>query len=375
MRTPLPHGSLVVAALGAMAVWLAVDRLRWVPDDPVHAAKVHAGQIMEEGIAVLRAERERRGLGWSEGRDPNRTALIGRDYTDLTTTLGSLPAKRMATNPNMAGLVVELLDRAGVRRGGAIAVALSGSFPALNLAVLAATRAMELRPVIISSVGASSYGANEPGWTWPEMERVLAERGIVRHRSVRIALGGIIDEHGGLDGTGIELGGEAIRRSGVPLLDEGGRATLEHDILRRLELYRTGCDGRPRAFVNVGGSLTSLGGGSEARVFPPGLIRKGDWTPDLRRGLIARMVEEGVPVVHLLDVRRLAARYGLPFDPVPLPAVPDGAVMRPRRYARVLAAGGLLALGLVLMAIDRANWKVRRIPPWQAGGPVRRLSA
>lgn len=358
MPTTLERRALVLAAVGAVAVWLAVDRLRWLPADPVHAAKLHAVQIMQEGIVVLRAERTRRGLTWDGAVDPNRTGLIGSAYTDLTTTLGVLPAKRTSTNPNMAGLVVELLVQAGTGRGDAIAVAFSGSFPALNLAVLAAARAMELRPVIISSVGASSYGANEPGWTWPDMERVLAERGIIRHRSTRIALGGIVDEQGGLDGTGFELGGAAVRRSGVPLLDEGGRATLEHDVARRMELFRDGCGGTPKAFVNVGGALTSLGG-SERQVFPAGLIRQLELPPEPRRGVIARMIADGVPVVHLLDVRKLASRYGLPFDPVPLPTGPVGAVIRPRRLGQALAAGGLGVLLIVLVAAERRSRKMR----------------
>lgn len=367
MYPPLEHRTLVLAALGAVAVWLAVDLGRWLPADPVHAAKVRAAQIMQEGIATLRAEREQRGLAWDDAVDPNRTGLIGRDYTDLTTTLGALPAKRTATNPNLAGLVVELLDHAGVQRGDAIAVNFSGSFPALNLAVLSAARALELRPAIISSVGASSYGANEPDWTWLDAERVLADRGVTRHRSAWAALGGIIDERGGLDGTGVERGLAAIRRSGVPLLDEGGRATLERDVLRRLRLYREAGGGPPRAFVNVGGSLAALGGVSEAQVFPAGLIRTLEATRDPRRGLIARMAEDAIPVVHLLDVRHLAARYGLPFDPVPLPDVPSGAVMRPRRFGRVLAVAGLCAVAALLAAVHRQDRK-RRQKRGQSGG-------
>lgn len=360
MPPPLEPRSLVLAALGALAVWLAVDLGRRLPPDPVHAAKLQAAQVMQEGILALRAERERRGLPWDDVVDPNHTALIGSDYTDLTTTLGSLPAKRTATNPNLAGLVVELLDEAGVKRGDAIAVNLSGSFPALNLAVLAATRALDLRPFVVSSVGASSFGANDPAWTWLDAERVLADRGIIRHRSARAALGGIIDANGGLDGTGLDLGLAAIRRSGVPLLDEGGRTTLEHDVLRRMELFRTGCGGVPRAFVNVGGSLAALGAVSEAQVFPAGVIRKVDGANDPRRGLIARMAADGVPVVHLLDLKHLVARYGLPFDPVPLPGVPDGAVMRPRRFGRALAVAGLVAVGLLLTAVHLQGRKRRQ---------------
>jgi poly-gamma-glutamate system protein len=360
MYPPLEHRALVLAALGAVVVWLGVDLGRRLPADPGQDAKVQAARIMQEGISTLRAERMRRGLAWDDALDPNHTGLIGRDYSDLTTTLGSLPAKRTATNPNLAGLVVELLDAAGVRRGEAIAVNFSGSFPALNLAVLAAARALDLRPAIISSVGASSYGANEPDWTWLEVERILAESGVTRHRSAWAALGGIIDERGGLDGTGIDLGRAAIQRNGVPLLDEGGRATVARDVLRRMSFYREACGGRPRAFVNVGGSLAALGAVSDAQVFPAGLIRDPVRSSDPRRGLVARMAEEQIPVIHLLDVRHLAARYGLPYDPVPLPGIPSGAVMRPRRHGRALAAAGLGAMAVMLVALHRHRRKLRQ---------------
>jgi poly-gamma-glutamate system protein len=374
MYPPFEHRALVFAALGAVAVWLAVDLGRRLPADPVHDAKMQAARIMQEGIVTLRLERERRGLAWYDALDPNHTGLIGRDYSDLTTTLGSLPAKRTATNPNLAGLVVELLDAAGVRRGDAIAVNFSGSFPALNLAVLAAARALELRPAIISSVGASSHGANDPDWTWLDVEHVLAERGVTRHRSDWAALGGIIDERGGLDGTGITLGLAAIRRNGVPLLDEGGRATVERDVLRRMSLYREACGGRPRVFVNVGGSLAALGAVSDAQTYPAGLIRDVAATGDPRRGLIARMAEEAVPVVHLLDVRHLATRYGLPYDPVPLPEVPSGAVMRPRRFGRTLAVAGLGAMAVVL-AVAHRHGRRRRQKRGQSGGSPSLMTA
>lgn len=353
MRTGLGQRGLLAIALGAMGIWLAVDRLRWLPPDPEYLVKVRGAAIMRQGLEVLREERERRGLPWDLSSDPNRTGLIGRAYSDLTTTSGFLPAKRTATNPNMAGLVVELLQEAGVRSGDSVAAVFSGSFPGWNLAVLSAGRAMKLRLAIISSVGASSYGANEPEWSWPEMERVLAEHGVIVHRSARVALGGIIDEHGGLDGTGLEVGAEAIRRSGGHFLDEGGRATLERDVQRRMEFLLAACGGKPSAFVNVGGALTSLGGTSDSRLYPGGLIRHLAPSSDPRRGLIARMVEREVPVVHLLDARHLAARYGLPFDPVPLPAGPHGTVMRPRRFGPWLAWGGLVVLGLAAVVVAR----------------------
>lgn len=362
MRRTADRRALAVTALVAVAVWMAVDRLRWLTPDPIHLAKLQAAELMQRGTEALRAESERRGLPWDDAVDPNRTALVGHAYTDLTTTLGSLPAKRTSTNPNMAGVVVELLARSGVQRGDPIAVSFSGSFPALNLAVLSATAALELRPTIISSVGASSFGANDPRWTWIDMEQVLFAKGVTSHRSACAALGGVIDERGGLDGTGIDLARAAIERSGVPLLDEGGRATLEHDVRRRLAIFRDGCGGTPRAFVNVGGGLTSLGATGDDRIFPPGLNVRDDGERDPRRGLIARMLEQHVPVVHLLDVQRLATRHGLPVDPQPLPAVPSGAVMRPQRHGRLLAVLGIIVLGVSVVVLDRRSARTSSLP-------------
>jgi hypothetical protein len=35
--------------------------------------------------------------------------------------------------------------------------------------------------------------------------------------------------------------------------------------------------------------------------------------------LIVEALADGVPVLHLLNMRSLAAAWGLPYDPIPLP--------------------------------------------------------
>ena len=88
------------------------------PDaDPLHARKVQAAEQMEAAARVVAAERLRRGIPIDPDTDPNRTGLIGPEYTPITTTLGHLGAKRTSTNPNMAGLIVHLLGQAGASRG------------------------------------------------------------------------------------------------------------------------------------------------------------------------------------------------------------------------------------------------------------------
>ena len=83
------------------------------------------------------------------------------------------------------------------------------------------------------------------------------------------SLGGIAGAHGGLDGTGIEVGLKAIRRNGIPLLEEGGSSTLTADVRKRLALFDQAVAGRrPAAFINVGGSLTSVGDGPASEPWP-----------------------------------------------------------------------------------------------------------
>ncbi len=309
---------------------------------------------MRSAIAAIREERIRLGLPIDAALDPNQTGMIGSDYTDLTTTLGSLSSKRTSANPNFAGAVVEMLHEAGVKHGGSVAISFSGSFPALNIAVLAAVHALELRPAIISSIGASMYGANEPELTWLDMERVLKQRGVLPYASNAAALGGIVETEGGLDGTGIGAGLRAIERCNVPYLEEHGEQSVEQDIDTRLEIYeRILGSKRPDAFINVGGSLASIGVCPEAAMLSTGFVRHIRTCGGPKRGIIFRMAERGVPVIHLLNIKRLARRYGLPSDPVPLPAVPDGRVMKAYTYPRLSSLSCLVALCALLIILRR----------------------
>ena len=61
----------------------------------------------------------------------------------------------------MGALLVQMLTEAGVKSGDTIGAGFSGSFPTLNLAVLAAGEAMNVKVIYIASMGASTFGANQ----------------------------------------------------------------------------------------------------------------------------------------------------------------------------------------------------------------------
>lgn len=350
-------GSVKTVSLGLIAslsvvLILSLESVKAPKSDPLFSRKLAAAELMRTSMGAVREERVRLGIPIDPALDPNRTGMIGSEYTDLTTTLGSLSSKRTSTNPNFAGAVIGMLYEAGVKPGGCVAISFSGSFPALNIAVLAAVHTMRLRPAIISSVGASMYGANEPELTWLDMERILRQRGILPYASSAAALGGIVETEGGLDGTGMGAGLRAVERCGVPYLEEHGERTIESDIERRMAIYNIVLGGsRPDAYINIGGSLTSLGTCPEAAMLPTGLMHRVRRCSKPGRGIIFRMGEMGVPVIHLLNIKRIARRYGLPSDPVPLPPVPDGQVMKTYAYPVLPSASAIALLCLLLIIL------------------------
>ena len=348
--------TLAILAASALAVVVSLEMGRWLRPDPLRGEKDAAVELMRRSTQAVRQEKLRIGIPVDRRLDTNDTGLIGVEYTDITTTLGSLSAKRTSTNPAFAAVVVDMLDLAGVRSGDWVAVSFSGSFPALNIAVLSAARVLDLHPVIISSVGSSMYGANQPQMTWLDMERVLAEAGLLPYRSVAASLGGIAGAQGGLDGTGIEEGLRAIRRNGIPLIEEAGDSTLTTDVRKRMTLFDQVLGGKkPSAFINVGGSLTSVGDGLESHRIPTGLLKKVPAVRRPERGIIFLMSERGVPVIHLLKIKSIAAQYGIPGDPSPLSAGLPGKTPRTGRYSAPLAAAGLALMIVVLIFLRKAD--------------------
>ena len=67
---------------------------------------------------------------------------------------------------------------------------MTGSMPGANLSVLSACQAMGVTPIIISSLGASQWGANQVDFTWLDMESILIENGLYLSSSIAASIGG-----------------------------------------------------------------------------------------------------------------------------------------------------------------------------------------
>ena len=319
----LQHPATVISLLAALicaAVGAAPadgDRTRVRPS--AETSRADAAALMARSLVSIRALRVEKGIPLDAALDPNGTGIIGEEFTPLTTSLGDAAAKRTAANPAFAGVVAGYFQRAGLRAGDIVAIGGSGSFPAFVLASLCAARALDLKPVVIYSIGSSMYGANIPGFTFVEMLARLRADGLLPYAIAAVAPGGAHDGGRGVifDEDGTTLIDEA-RRSGLPVV-EG--PTLADRVRRRLAIYDAAAAGRPvRCFVNVGGAVANYGDTEASLEVPNGLVLGLARVPDSpSRGLLFEFAARGVPVVHLLYVKGLARENGLPFDPVPFP--------------------------------------------------------
>lgn len=240
-------------------------------------------------------------------------ALIGGESSPLVTTLGDIEAKRVSASPSWPAAFVREFHRAGLRRGDVVAASFSGSFPALNLAVVSAARAMGLKLVAISSVTASSFGATEPGFTWPEIEVRLVNAGAINAASAGISAGGDGDRADDLEEDGRALAraiaARCARDLGAALIDPD---TFEEAVHQRIDLFDAARGRSPlAAFVNVGGTQAALGRSTAILKVKNGWLPREPFDESDGRGLVARMVERGVPVLHVLNVRDLALRWGI----------------------------------------------------------------
>jgi poly-gamma-glutamate system protein len=351
---------LLAGIAGFLSYALARDGSRKITP-PYAPAMLQASDTTDRALKVLAARFASAKIEIDAAIDPNRTALIGREADDLTTSIGHLEAKRTSTNPNFAGLVVHMLTEAGATQGDTVAIGCSGSFPALLIASMAAAQALHLRPVVILSLGASSFGATRTDFNLLHMYRLLQSEAVFEAPPAAVSLGGEDDVGSGFEA---DLRDRLIRQvadEGLPLVAE---ADLRANVSRRMAIYAAAARERGiAAFINIGGAYANLGTSPMVLDLKPGLNWSAALPPENQRGVIFEMVARGIPVVHLLYIKGLASKYGLPWDPIPLPRPGDwqmtGAEAQPT--ALFWTAAVLYLAFLALLALAGGHGKSRKL--------------
>lgn len=343
----------------SLLAFIAVENGKKDVKQEYYEEKLAAARLAQRAEECIKDFRLKNGVFLDDVNDPNQTALIGQEYSLITTDQGVIEAKLSATNPNFAAIVVQLLKDAGIKANDHVAVAVSGSLPGINIAVMAAIETLKLQPTIITSVGASNFGANDPYFTWLDMESLLNNAGIFHYKSVAASIGGGNDAGRGLSPEGRDLIIKAIERNGAKFINE---KHLEESIARRMEIYEKSDKGKPvKVFINVGGGIASLGNSVNGELIPSGLTERLPMSNYPLQGVMVQMGRKGIPIIHLLNINQLLTKYELPVNPVPLPDPGEGGIFVQKKYNVVVTSIATAILVAVIIIIYIAEQKRHRL--------------
>ena len=358
-------------ALAALAVLsLTLYALAERSLQPAHAdafhKKIEAVRLMQRAEKIIGEARRAQGLTLDPRNDPENYGIIGPQFSLITTDRGSATAKSLAAHPNFAAAVTQMMLQAGVHEGDLVAVGMTGSLPGFNLAVLSACRSIGAEPVIITSAGASMFGANDPEMTWLDMEALTSSKKLWDFHSVAASLGGGGDVGRGLSPAGRQLLRDAIDRNHVLYLEP---TSVFEGVKQRVAIYDSVAAARHKliaCYVNVGGGVASLGGAQNGRLIPPGLSRRLTTRNYPNRGVVNVLGERHVPVIHLLQVERLARDFDV-VDGGMTPVKPGAGLLfiRYRYNLWIVAVSVLILLGANLFVLRhdlRQQWLGRPHP-------------
>ncbi len=350
---------LFSAAAAVFAAGLLLTKHSEVREESAdYALKYEAAERSRRCFDAVKELKEELGIKAPLKDDINDTGMIGQEFSFITTTLGELPAKRTSTNPNMAAVVTDMFVKLGLREGDKVAINCSGSFPALNIAVLCSADVMGLDPIMISSFGASTHGANDPELTYLDMEHYLYEEGLLENKSDYFSIGGNLD-------IGTDMDGKLCAEISERLKGYGYKFIYNEDLIdninERYELYNE--YGDIKCFINVGGNDASFGD-SMIMVHAAGGIITELSERDGSTGLVQLFLKDNIPVIHLLNLKGIASDYGLPFDPYPMPPLGDGDVYYEYKYNKLPAALSLIVGScLLILSAYCAKKEKRELKP------------
>jgi poly-gamma-glutamate system protein len=328
------------------------------------AKKLEAAQLSLLASHTIKNHADALGIKIDQQNDPYSTGIIGQENTLVTSDRGIITSKILSTNPNYAAVFVEMLIKAKVKKHSVIALGMTGSFPGWNISFLAACKVLELEPIIITSVGSSDWGANIPTLTWLDMENILRQKGILPFQSVAASIGGGGDNGRGLSPEGRELIQEAIKRNDVQLIQE---STLEENIKKRMEIYQEHSkDKQIACYVNIGGGVASVGGSHNSRLIPSGITMHLAVKNFPVRAVINQMAEQGLPVINLLEVDKIAVKYNLPIEIEDAPPVlGEGSLFFKDKYSissTLMLTFVLFSVVFVLIRIDVKHYLLKKKP-------------
>ena len=257
-----------------------------------------------------------------------KTGMIGAEYTAITTTIGNLDSKKTSLDPNFAAVYINMFHELSLKEGDEIVINMSGSFPMLDISCLMAAEEYGLKPFVMASVGASSYGATNPAFTIFDMLLHLYNEKLINHKVDIVSLGGSSDvgENFGEfnDYNDRNLIIDRINKSGVYFLYE---KNFDANIEKRLQLINQKLT-NVKLFINIGGNSVGIGINENAYYQSNGIIYASKYkkisSSNKGEGLIEKFLSSGVDAIQMLNLKYLASKYGFKYGFNVLPSVGEG---------------------------------------------------
>ena len=346
--------TLVVLSIISLLSFIVSINSTTIDISPSYDLKIKAARLMQESMLALKNNRMESGIFIDDENDPNETGLVGSPFSLITTDEGDLDAKLTTLDPNFSAGIIELMLEMGLNRGDTIAILLTGSMPGANIAVLTASKAIGLVPIIITSVGASQWGANHVDFTWLDMEAILYNSGLISNRSIAASIGRRNDMGRLLSPSGREIIVNNISNHGLPIIK---KTKLAENIEGRMQLFERYINIEDySAMINIGGGVASLGTSFNSKLLAAGIVSRAEVTEiSLREGgiegTLSKFVQKNVPVLHVLNIKSLTEQLGMPFAPIPIPEIGSGSLYAEERYNIFVATICLIVVCSLVFAV------------------------
>ena len=242
-------------------------------------------ELSKEWFEIIIKEKAERNIKSDAKSIVQYKELLGNDFSEITTTLGSLESKELTTNPEFAAVITKLLIDININADSKVSMIMSASFPELAISTLASLQTLGADVIVFSSLGASTYGANQPLATWIDIENWLLRSGGLRYKSKFVSIGGENDRGDGLQEESVNLLVKAAERNNVKIYSTN---TIEESINFKTEYL---LQNEINLLINMGGNQAALGACSHASTIPNGYVEHFTTCDDDNRGIIYRINE------------------------------------------------------------------------------------
>ena len=242
--------------------------------------------------------------GLEINNDIYKSGFIGVEYSEITTTIGSLESKQCSNNPLWALQFIRWFHELGLKQGDKIIISASSSFPAMVYSCLAACESEKLDVTLLLSLGSSTWGANRPELTFSQILDTLNHGGYTKIRPSLYTLGGVNENAEDLSPEAREILKNSIKNQNLLLTGK----TLD-EIVNIKSQYLN----ESKLLINIGGNASSMGNDTYSLNLKPGIIFPNK-NINGGNGLVGNALRQNIPVIHVLNLKGLAEQCGIDFS-------------------------------------------------------------